>query len=179
MRSPIPSDECARACEWASLRLDDQLSDFEEVLLEAHLARCAECHDFAVSISAVTQSLRSAELQQPTFAFDPPRSARGRTFALRAVSAAAAVAVVGVSGLVSLQVSASRPSPGATPLERRVIGLKEHQMDELTRATRRPSSGVRRNLAAAEGVLVGRRPPAPTSSRERFHTVIRTTREGG
>ena len=167
MRSPIPSDECARACEWASLRLDDQLSDFEEVLLEAHLARCAECRDFAVSISAVTQSLRSAELQQPTFAFDPPRSARGRTFALRAVSAAAAVAVVGVSGLVSLQLSTSRVRPGAPTVERKVIGLKERQMNQLNGVTTRAPATVPHGLAAAEQLVVGTQPTAGKRSAPR------------
>ena len=160
MRSPIPSDECARASEWASLRLDDQLSDFEEVLLEAHLARCAECRAFAATISGLTYSLRAAELRQPTFAFDPPRSARGRTFALRAVSAAAAVAVVGVSGLVSLQLSTSRARPGAPTVERKVIGLKERQMNELTGGTTRPRTEVRQSLASAEQVIVGEQPPA-------------------
>src|SRR5580765_51726 len=159
MRSPIPSDECARACEWASLRLDDQLSDFEEVLLEAHLARCAECRDFAVSISGLTHSLRRAELQPPTFAFDPPRSARGRPFALRAVSAAAVVAVVGVSGLVSLQLSTSRARPGAPTVERKAIGLKERQMTELAGRTPRPRTQVRQSLAAAEQMIVGEQPP--------------------
>ena len=160
MRSPIPSDECARASEWASLRLDDQLSDFEEVLLEAHLARCAECRAFAATISGLTYSLRAAELRQPTFAFDPPRSARGRTFALRAVSAAAVVAVVGVSGLVSLQLSTSRARPGAPTVERKVIGLKERQMNELTGGTTRPRTQVRQSLASAEQMIVGEQPPA-------------------
>src|SRR3982750_544252 len=118
MRSPIPSDECERVCEWASLRLDDQLSDFEEVLLEAHLARCAGCRDFAASVLGLTQALRAAELEQPAFAFDPPRCTRGATYALRAVSAAAAIAVVGVSGLVSLQLSGSRARPGAATVPR-------------------------------------------------------------
>ena len=160
MRSPIPSDECARASEWASLRLDDQLSDFEEVLLEAHLARCAECRAFAATISGLTYSLRAAELRQPTFAIDPPRSARGRTFALRAVSAAAVIAVVGVSGLVSLQLSTSRARPGAATVERKVIGLKERQMNELAGGTTRPRTQVRQSLASAEQVIVGEQRPA-------------------
>jgi anti-sigma factor RsiW len=161
MRSPIPSDECARACEWASLRLDDQLSEFEEVLLEAHLARCAECRAFAASISGLTGALRGAPLEEPAFAFEPPRKTSGRTFALRAVSAAAAIAVVGVSSLVSLQLSASHTRPGAPAVEREVIGLKERQMNELTGPTTRPQTQVRQSLAAAEQVIVGEQPPAP------------------
>jgi hypothetical protein len=159
MRSPIPSDECARASEWASLRLDAQLSDFEEVLLEAHLAHCADCRAFTASIAGLTGVLRAAAPEQPTFAFEAPRRARSRTVTLRAVSAAAAVAVVGVSGLVSLQLSASRPGPGATAIERKVIGLKERQMDDLIGGTKRPRTLVRQGLAAAEQVIVGSQPP--------------------
>jgi predicted anti-sigma-YlaC factor YlaD len=160
MRSPIPSDECARACEWVSLRLDDQLSEFEEVLLEAHLARCAGCRAFAGSVAELTGALRTAPLEQPTFAFEAPRATRGRTLALRAVSAAAAVAVVGVSGLVSLQLSTTRARPGAAAVERKVIGLKERQMNELTGGTTRPRTEVRQSLASAEQVVVGEQPPA-------------------
>ena len=155
MQSRLPSDECARAREWASLRLDAQLSDFEEVLLEAHLARCADCRAFSATTSSLTGALRSAPLEQPTFAFETPRTTRGRTVALRAVSAAAAIAVVGISGLVSLQLSASRARPGASA-ERRVIGLKERQMNELAGLAQRAHREVRPSLA--EQVTVGSKP---------------------
>ena len=140
MRSAIPADECARAREWASLRLDGQLSDFEEVLLEAHLARCPDCRAFAATTAALTGTLRAAPLEQPSFSFEAPRRSRTRTVGLRAVSAAAAVAVVGLSGLVSLHLSTSR-APGATvrsPNE--VIGLKERLREQLdgTGRTLRP-----------------------------------------
>jgi Putative zinc-finger len=163
MRSPIPSDECARACEWASLRLDDQLSEFEEVLLEAHLVRCPDCRAFAASISDLTGALRASPLEQPTFAFEAPRQTRGRTFALRAVSAAAAVAVVGVSGLVSLQVSTTRARPGTPVIGPKVMSLKERQMNHLTDMTA-TRTAIRRGLAAAEQVIVGDRPVSVASS---------------
>lgn len=158
MRSPIPSDDCARASEWASLRLDGQLSDFEEVLLEAHLARCDGCQAFAASVAGLTGALRTAPLEQPEFAFEAPRRTRGRTVALRAVSAAAVVAVVGVSGLVSLQLATSRARPGVPTVPPAVIGLKERQMDELAGGTTRPRTEVRQSLAAAEQVIVGTQP---------------------
>jgi hypothetical protein len=161
MRSPIPSDECARACEWASLRLDDQLSEFEEVLLEAHLTRCMDCRGFAAAISDVTGALRSAGLEQPAFAFEAPSRTRGRTVALRTVSAAAVVAVVGLSGLVSLQLSATGARPD-TAAQRKVMDLKERQMDQLAGLAQRANSQVRPSLAAAEQVTIGAGPePAP------------------
>ncbi len=155
MPKRIPSDECARAAEWVSLRLDRQLSDFEEVLLEAHLARCPECKSVAATMIALTNALRATPLEQPAFTFEAPRARRGRPAALLAASAGAAIAVVGLSGLVSLQLSASRARLGTTA-DPKVIGLKERQMDELNGPVRRPSTQVRPSLA--EQVTVGEQP---------------------
>ena len=66
-----------------------------------------------------------------------------------------------MSGLVSLQLSTSRARPGAPVVERKVIGLKERQMNELIGPTTRPRTQVRQSLAAAEQVIVGEQPPAP------------------
>jgi predicted anti-sigma-YlaC factor YlaD len=136
---PLP-DDCTRACEWVSLRLDSQLSEFEGLLLDAHLSRCVDCSAFADSVTSVTEVLRTSLPERPTFAFELPRRSDGRARALRAVSTAAAVAVVGLSGLVSLHLSTSR-APGATvrsPNE--VIGLKERLLEQLdgTGRTLRP-----------------------------------------
>ncbi len=155
MPNRFPADECARAAEWVSLRLDRQLSDFEEVLLEAHLARCPDCKAFAADMIGLTGALRAMPLEQPAFTFEAPRRTRGRTAALRAVSAAAAVAVVGLSGLVGLQLSASHPRPGASA-DRKVIGLKERQMDDLNSPAQRVSTETRPSLA--EQMTVGAAP---------------------
>ena len=158
MRNVIPADECARASEWVSLRLDGQLSEFEELLLEAHLERCPDCNAYAANVTGLTRALRALPLEQPSVSFEAPRRTRARTVGLRAVSAAAAVAVVGLSGIVSLQLSASRSRPGSTAVERKVIGLKERQMDELTGLAQRVNREVRPSLA--EQVTVGAGPPA-------------------
>ena len=156
MRNRIPADECARASEWVSLRLDGQLSEFEELLLEAHLDRCPDCKAFAANVAGLTNVLRATSLEQPSVTFEAPRRTRARAVGLRAVSAAAAVAVVGLSGIVSLQLSASRPRPGASAAaERKLIGLKERQMDELNGLAQRVNRHVRPSLASAEQVTVG------------------------
>jgi len=59
---------CERAREWASLRLDGELSELEWALLEAHLARCTSCSMYARSVAETTDAIRNAEperLQQP------------------------------------------------------------------------------------------------------------------
>ena len=156
MRSyPFPSNDCARACEWASLRLDSQLSDFEEVLLEAHLSRCPECTAFAETATRVTEILRTAPLEEPAFHVQLPHRRGARVYGLRAVSTVAAAAIVGLSGLVGTELSTSRvPAAPGSP-DRALIGLKELQMDELDNVGVKASPKVRPSLAAAEQVTVG------------------------
>ncbi len=155
MRNRIPADECARASEWVSLRLDGQLSEFEELLLEAHIERCPDCKAYAANVTGLTTALRATPLEQPSVSFEAPRRTRARTVGLRAVSAAAAVAVVGLSSIVSLQLSASKARPGAAAPERKVIGLKERQMEALAGLAQRVNTDVRPSLAAAEQVTIG------------------------
>jgi predicted anti-sigma-YlaC factor YlaD len=68
---------CERACFWLSLRLDDELSELEGALLDAHLARCAGCQAVAVGFGASTRVLRSATLECiAPLAVELPRSPR-------------------------------------------------------------------------------------------------------
>jgi hypothetical protein len=155
----VPSDECARARAWISLRLDAQLSEFEDALLGAHLKRCADCGAFAETMSDVTTTLRSTLLERPTFAFEPPRRSTARVQRLRVISAAAAVTVIGgLSGLVALELSTTSRAPGAPTVDLKLIGFKERQMDELDGTARRAISVIRPSLASAQQVTVGSAP---------------------
>jgi predicted anti-sigma-YlaC factor YlaD len=105
---------CDRAREYASLRLDGELSDFERTLLDSHLDRCPSCRRFADDLVGVTESLRNAPLEQPTIAITLPRR---RFVALRGIqvgaAAAAIVSVVGMGTLFGLlQSSATTSNPG-------------------------------------------------------------------
>ena len=53
---------CARARFWASLRVDGELSELEGALLDAHLARCADCSGYAAGVTGTTAALRNAPL---------------------------------------------------------------------------------------------------------------------
>lgn len=150
----IPPADCPRACEWISLRLDAQLSDFEAVLLEAHLAGCHDCRAFAESAAGLTEMLRAAPLEEAPSGFRLPRKSRSRLHSLRVVSAAAIVGVLGLSGLVSLELSSGRSPSAASRLTREVIGLKERQLDQIDNAGRSPVIVVPTGLAAAEQVTV-------------------------
>jgi hypothetical protein len=151
----IPPDECVRACEWVSLRLDSQLSDFESVLLDAHTARCPDCRAFADNLTGLTETLRGIQPEEASFAIQLPRRRAVRVTALRVVSATAAVAVVGLSGIVGLEVSARRATPVAVKFDSAVLGLKERQLAHLDNPGQDATQPVRRGVAAAEQVTVG------------------------
>jgi anti-sigma factor RsiW len=92
--------QCERARECASLRLDGELSEFEQALLVAHLARCEPCRSFSAELEAVTDQMRTtplARLEQPV-----SLPARRRLVSRRPVEIAAAAALMlttlGVAG---------------------------------------------------------------------------------
>lgn len=151
-REPIIPDDCARAREQASSRLDSELSEFEHVSLEAHLQRCGDCQAVAASLAAVTEILRSAPVEAPSLPCWVPRRTRSRRYARRGISVATAAAIVAVSGLVGLQLAGS-PTQGPDAHTRELMGLKERQMDQLVRADR--PLRAQRGVTAAEGTALG------------------------
>ena len=94
---------CERARQWASLRIDGELSELEDALLEKHLEGCASCSAFAIRLAATTGAIRAAPQEQPKIEY--PRFERpvirlpvGRRVAIVAIAAAAALgAFVGSS----------------------------------------------------------------------------------
>jgi len=106
---------CERAREWASLRLDDELSELERALLDAHTRRCAGCADYVEDIDGITASIRSAELEQlPRPVILPLR--RSFAWATRALQAGAATAaVLAITAGLALQVGRSSSSHGTVP----------------------------------------------------------------
>ena len=54
---------CERAREWASLRLDDELSVLEEEILERHLDVCDACRRFEEGMRTSTVRIRTTPLE--------------------------------------------------------------------------------------------------------------------
>jgi len=162
----MPAD-CARACEQLSLRLDSELSEFERVLLEAHLSRCANCRAFAESVTGLTMAIRNVPAEQPSVPFDVHR-ARTRIDAFlansfRIGSAAAAIFVVAISGFVGLRGTGSGIPGVEVARARAVLDLHERQSRRLDNFGQALGREVPRGLAAAETVA----PRAATSSSRR------------
>jgi predicted anti-sigma-YlaC factor YlaD len=91
---------CDRSREAISLRLDGTLSTFEAVLLDRHLRRCGDCRAFADAVTAQTELLRAAELDEPSrHVWIPARRRPLRRAAAGALTATAAVAAAAVVAL--------------------------------------------------------------------------------
>jgi anti-sigma factor RsiW len=93
---------CERAREWASLRIDGELSEFERVLLDSHVDRCEACAAYVLEITAITQTIRSAELLPVPHPVSLPLRRR-MAYASRALQAGAATAAL-VAATVGLTV---------------------------------------------------------------------------
>jgi predicted anti-sigma-YlaC factor YlaD len=106
--SPVPNTDCDRAREGASARLDGELGQLDQARLEAHLALCAECREFAAGISAAAGRMRETPLEAaPAGLFTPHRRhvARPR-FAAAAAAALVVAAAAGSSFLIGQKMGA-------------------------------------------------------------------------
>jgi predicted anti-sigma-YlaC factor YlaD len=108
---------CERARAWVSLRMDDEISELEDALLEAHLRRCASCREFEESVCGTVLVLRAQPLEEIDHAVVVP--ARRRLPVRRATvasAAAVAAAVVGVTTVLSTQVGKTPAAHAPAPL---------------------------------------------------------------
>ena len=103
---------CERSREWISLRLDGELSELAEKMLESHLARCAGCRAFESDAAATTQLVRTAPLERLEQPIALPR-ARRLAFVrpVGAVAATAAAAVLGLAAFFNLPSSGTLAAP--------------------------------------------------------------------
>jgi ferric-dicitrate binding protein FerR (iron transport regulator) len=142
---------CERARSWAALAPDNELSELERKLLDAHLARCAGCSRFAERVAAVADELRRAPLERPAYPFSVPSWRRRTTYArVRAIGAAAAVAAM------ALGVASRSPLPS----DARQGGFKFPQVvltSDDDREEQKEQRDLRRNL-----ILISSGAAAPT-----------------
>lgn len=97
-----PSPICERVRFQVSLELDGELSQFEQAMLTAHVARCAECRAYQDDLLAITRQLRTTplELLESPIVLPRRRRALARPFQVVAVAAVALAAVGSVTGLL-------------------------------------------------------------------------------
>ena len=110
-----------------SLQLDEETSQLERRMLDAHMARCEDCQTYAADVAVFTNLLRAAPLEpleRPIVVQRPRRLGLDR--AQVSLAAGVAIAVVGSMlqfGLPSVERSLPQPSKFPTLAE----GAKEMQ----------------------------------------------------
>lgn len=116
----------------ASLRLDSELSELEEALMAAHLARCTACRLFAGDLESLTDTLRTAPLLESSAQFQVPRR-RLRFGIARAGTAAAATvtAAIALGAFVSLDPAPARISASDVESAHERMFLKEQLMQDM------------------------------------------------
>jgi Putative zinc-finger len=136
--------ECDRAREWASLELDDELSEFERVLLDAHLAACAECKRWRESIAGFTRELRAAPLERPELPVVVRKPRRAFSFGRVPAAAAALVAAIGLGALVTSSELRNVPGNGSF---RRLVPANVGATNLMQRASEQRQADLRRRTA--------------------------------
>lgn len=130
--SRFPSGvRCERARAWAALAPDGELSELERRLLDSHLERCAPCAGFAAQVATVAVELRAAApepLRRPVAIPSWRRPAYAR---LRAVGAAAAVAVMALGITARAQLGTEDRSAVQTPRVIDFSGGDEMELEQL------------------------------------------------
>ncbi len=133
---------CERAREYASLALDDELSQFEHALLRAHLEQCDGCHGYQVGLVATTDRLRNAELERLSRPVVLPRRQRVSFRGVQVGLVAALVVVaVGLGGVLSSIGSGDSVRPGVSlPKAGESREIQDIRRERLQEVAFRPSS---------------------------------------
>lgn len=150
MSATLP-EVCNRTRQHVSLRLDTEISELEEALVAAHLRRCAACWAFAVDLEALTETLRTAPLAEPSVQFQlPRRRARIGVAHMGTAAAATITTAIALGSFVGLGSAPSQISASDIQIAHDRMILKEQLMQKLESATVRPAQQVPRGLEAAK-----------------------------
>jgi predicted anti-sigma-YlaC factor YlaD len=124
---------CERACRWASLRVDGELSELESALLDDHLGRCRSCRAFACGVEDVAVALASARLERPApLALVVPRRRRALPL-LRSAAAATLLVATGIAALVGLVAGHGQPAKAVKPVAMLQSGDSPNELRALRR----------------------------------------------
>lgn len=137
----LQSSSCDRAREGVSLRLDGELSEFEHVRLDAHLARCGACAEFASDVTATSLALRGAPYEVLQKAIELPGRPASRFS--RTAGGAVAAAAVAAAFILALVLPGGHVQVG--PPQPRISQSNNDDLRDLQilqRAQRTPASIV-------------------------------------
>jgi predicted anti-sigma-YlaC factor YlaD len=107
----LSSNDCAHLREQLSAALDGELSPFERARVDAHLAVCGACREYATVTADAARLLRATPLEEISVPFVLP--SRRLALARKVQVGAAAATLLAAVGLASVagNVGPSSPSP--------------------------------------------------------------------
>ena len=153
--SPILPEVCNRTRMQASLRLDSELSELEEALMAAHLARCPTCCSFADDLETLTDTLRTTPLDEPSVQFQVPRRRLRFGIAQAGTAAAATItAAIALGGFVGLDSAPTPISAADVQSAHERMFLKEQLMQDMDTALVPLKKRVPRGIEAARDATV-------------------------
>lgn len=135
-------DECDRARELASRRLDGDLSEFDVGALRTHLRDCAECTEVAAAMESLTHGIRRSVRLQPAAprpvvvsAARPRRRRPARSLLVTAAALTATAAAAGAGAFVASQAQRTTAPPSHTqtiaelaPLDHQFRSIREGKL---------------------------------------------------
>jgi predicted anti-sigma-YlaC factor YlaD len=108
---PIGPGPCDRAREWSSLRLDGELSELEEALLDKHLESCAVCAAFDLGLQTTAEIVRTTPAARPRAPFEIPAPSRERIRLARVLAVAGVLVAAALGSIVGSTLDG--PAPGS------------------------------------------------------------------
>jgi predicted anti-sigma-YlaC factor YlaD len=128
------SMDCDQLRKQISASIDGELSPFEQARVDAHLAVCGVCREYAATAAAASGLIRAAALEEPVVPFVLPRKrlALARKVQLGAAAAALA-ATLGLSTMAGNVARSPQPHPRTTATSQR-LRFPEQELRLLQRA---------------------------------------------
>jgi anti-sigma factor RsiW len=145
------SGPCERSRQWSSLRLDGELTELEQALLEKHLEACGECREFDLQLRSTADLLRAAPAEVPAARFEVP-ARRLRLPVSRRLAFVAVVAAAALGSLVGSSLDRPAPSEGQPP-QLSFLNRDLNQLRQLPRQQQKPVSPERQPGSPPEGII--------------------------
>ena len=126
MLNLVPPNECLRARESVSARLDGELSELGAARLAAHLRTCADCRGYAAELEQLTGLLRAAPLAVPEVEIALPARRRIASLQIAAVAAGSSFALGRALGTGGSSTATSAAVTGADIAGVRADSTQQH-----------------------------------------------------
>jgi anti-sigma factor RsiW len=150
---PVPrSGPCERSRQWCSLRLDGELSELEQALLEKHLETCGDCRAFDLQLRSTAELLRAAPAEAPAASFEVP-ARRLRLPVSRRLAFVAVVAAAALGSLVGSNLHRPAPSNDQRAPQLSFLTRDLNQLRQLPRQQQKPVSPERQPGSPPEGFI--------------------------